>query len=107
MCDIERRRAVEKMQQDQPNNETHKVDIAQFVDEQYCPNFTIKHGLDSTTDDAFYFAFVCSGSEYPNPLKGDPHEFQDQPLRCVRCTRVSVLVGSALEQFAEEVYYAG
>ncbi len=106
MCDIESQRAVEKMSQEQPTNERPKIDIAQFADEQYCTNFTTEHGLDLTTDDAFYFAFVCSGCEHPNPLKGNPHEFRDKPLRCVRCTRVSVLVGSALEQFAEEVYHA-
>lgn len=85
------------------NNTSTAIDIEQFVDEQYCTDFTTEHGLDTTSDDAFYFAFVCPGCGNHNPLKGDPKDFQDNPYRCLRCTRVSFLVGPALEQFAAEV----
>lgn len=74
----------------------------EVVDDRYCTEFTTEHGLSSTGDEWFYFAFVCPGCGNVNPLKGNPREFRDTPFRCLRCTRVSFLVGPALDQFAAE-----
>lgn len=70
---------------------------------QRCTTFTTQHGLTNPAEDTFYFAFICPNCEHTNPLKGSPHDFHDQSVRCLRCTWVAVLDGTALEQFAEGV----
>lgn len=73
---------------------------APHVEAQRCTAFTTQHGLTNPPTDTFCFAYICPQCGRTTPLKGDPGEFQETPLRCPGCTWVAVLDGTALEQFA-------
>jgi hypothetical protein len=79
------------------------IDTDRVGDERRCTTFTIEHGLTNPPVDAFTFAFVCPGCDNQNALKGDPHAFRGKLFRCLRCTRVSLVEATALDQFLAEV----
>lgn len=72
-------------------NETH-----------HCTMFTTEHRLVAPEERDVFAAAVCPSCETPNPLTGEPFEFLDQPIRCMRCTRVMILNAAALERFVKE-----
>lgn len=80
------------------------VDVPHAIDpEKYCTRFTTQHGLTNPPENTFCFGYVCPHCRDTVPLKGEPHEFRDTPIRCPSCTWVAVLDGPALDQFAEGV----
>lgn len=68
-----------------------------------CTEFTTEHGLDAPDEDDMFGAAVCPTCEKRNPLTGDPADFREQVVRCMGCTRVMILDGTALTLFSTEV----
>jgi hypothetical protein len=75
----------------------------EFGDAHRCTDFTTDHGLDATDDSDVFGAAICPACEKHNPLTGDPSDFREQVVRCMGCTRVMVLDGTALVAFETEV----
>lgn len=67
-----------------------------------CKTFTTEHGLTTAPTNSVGFAFICPACETANALKGDPTEFRNRFVRCMRCTHVVLLDTTALDHFVAE-----
>jgi hypothetical protein len=71
-------------------------------DDRRCTEFTTD-GVDTTEDSDVFGAAICPNCEKHNALTGTPADFREQEMRCMGCTVVMILDGTALVAFETEV----
>jgi hypothetical protein len=76
----------------------------EFSDEHRCTEFTTDHGLSQSDASDVFGAAICPECGNKNPLTGELSDFHEQVIRCMGCTRVLILDGTALVAFESEVF---
>jgi hypothetical protein len=74
---------------------------ANEADDNRCTTFTTD-GVDTTENSDVFGAAVCPSCGKHNALTGTPADFRGQEMRCMGCTHVMVLDGTALVAFETE-----